>query len=109
MSKKKSEQAKKTVTLFYKGEHSKEEEEILDFEVEPARVSMSMGMTVNLGNYESARLDVSVSLPCYREEVEYAYAHAREWVEEKITLETEMIKKFQDSAKKAKEDNKYPF
>lgn len=105
----KTENSKKTVTLYYKGEHSKEEGEVLDFEVEPARVSVAMGMTINLGDYQSARIDVSVSLPCYREEVDDAYAHAREWVEEKIAVEAEMVKRFNENQKKAQVDERYPF
>ena len=42
------------------------------FLVEPAYVRVSHGLTKNMGNYESLRVDVSVSLPCYTEEVEQA-------------------------------------
>lgn len=44
--------------------------EVRKFEVEPAYVRVSAGMTKNMGNYESLRVDVSVSIPCYAEEVE---------------------------------------
>lgn len=44
--------------------------EVTKFEVEPAYVRVSAGMTKNMGNYESLRLDVSVTMPCYAEEVD---------------------------------------
>lgn len=40
------------------------------FEVDPAYISVKKGRTVNLGNYESARFDVSVMKPCYIEDIE---------------------------------------
>ncbi len=44
--------------------------EVRKFEVEPAYVRVSAGMTKNLGNYESLRVDVAISMPCYTEEIE---------------------------------------
>ncbi len=40
------------------------------FKTTPARVTISKGLTLNLGNYESARVTVGVEIPCYVEEVE---------------------------------------
>lgn len=40
------------------------------FEVEPAYVRLSAGVTKNLGNFESLRLDVAISMPCYTEEID---------------------------------------
>lgn len=40
------------------------------FKVEPAFVRVSSGTTKNLGNYESMRIDVSITLPCYAEEID---------------------------------------
>lgn len=44
-----------------------------------ARVTLSSHMTKNLGNYESARIGVEVSLPCFpvEEEVVRAYDKAQ--------------------------------
>lgn len=41
-----------------------------------ARIEAKYGLTLNLGNYESARVDVAISLPCYREEIEEAFEEA---------------------------------
>lgn len=53
------------------------EEEISDeiltvqkFEVEPAYVRVNAGVTKRIGEYESLRVDVSISVPCYKEEIE---------------------------------------
>src|SRR4051812_42401043 len=54
------------------------------FLTEPAKVSVSKGLTLNLGNYESARIDVSVVVPCYREELDWAYKYADGWVESRL-------------------------
>lgn len=54
--------------------------EVRKFEVEPAYVRVSAGMTRNMGNYESLRVDVSVSMPCYAEEVEAVIPKAADMV-----------------------------
>jgi hypothetical protein len=46
--------------------------EVRKFEVEPAYVRVAAGMTKNMGNYESLRVDVSITMPCYAEEVDKA-------------------------------------
>lgn len=43
--------------------------EVRRFETEPAYVRVNAGVTKNLGNYESLRVDVSLSVPCYVEEI----------------------------------------
>lgn len=46
---------------------------IRKFESEPAYVRINTGMTKNLGNYESLRIDVSLTVPCYPEEIEQVF------------------------------------
>ena len=41
--------------------------------------------TVNLGNYESAKISVSLSVPCAKEDINETYEFATQWVSEKIT------------------------
>lgn len=55
--------------------------------VEPAFVRVAAGQTYNLGNYESMRLDVSVTLPCRVEDIEDTYARASEFVADKLQEE----------------------
>jgi len=68
---------------FYKagkavGEEESDERILLvdTFETEPAYVKASMGMTINLGNYESLRIDAGVTIPCYKEEIAQAHEQA---------------------------------
>lgn len=42
----------------------------------PAFVRVGAGLTINTGNFESLRIDVSVTLPCLPSEVEEAYDRA---------------------------------
>jgi hypothetical protein len=61
------------------------------FETEPANVSVDYSLTMNLGNFESARISVSVQIPCYREEIDDAYEFASAWVEQRIGEERNKI------------------
>ena len=54
---------------------------------EPAFITVSYSMTKNLGNYESAKIQVGLTLPCYPEEVEEKYPEVRQFVEEKLMEE----------------------
>ena len=56
------------------------ERQVHVFVTDPAYVRVSAGQTVNLGNYESLRVDVSVTVPCYQEMVEETRESAAEWV-----------------------------
>lgn len=38
--------------------------------VAPAYVHVGVGRTINLGDYNSLKLDISVTMPCYPEEIE---------------------------------------
>jgi len=67
-------------SLQYRNRESQSEQQI---EVQafaegtvPARVKVSQGLTINMGNYESARIDAGVELPCYVEEVSDAFERA---------------------------------
>ena len=92
------------VTKQYKingkdGEPQTKEEviSVQKFVTEPARVSFALGLTLNLGNYESARIDVGMYAPCYREEAHDAYLFARKFVMERLVTEREAIKEKKDT------------
>lgn len=61
--------------------------EVHKYVTAPAQVQVSYGLTMNLGNYESARIDVLVLVPCYREEIEDAYTWARDMATTKVAAE----------------------
>lgn len=47
-------------------------------------ITVEGGRTLNLGNFESARVGVTMTMPCTKETLEEAYTYATEWVSEKI-------------------------
>lgn len=60
---------------------------ITRFLTTPAMVGCELGATVNMGNYESARVSVSVTVPCYKEEIETAYEWSKDFVEQRFKTE----------------------
>lgn len=58
--------------------------------VEPALVRVSAGSTINLGNFESMRIDVSVTLPCRVEDIDDTYVRASEFVSDKMAEEEQV-------------------
>ena len=66
---------------------------VREFVTEPAVVGLTYGITINLGNFNSVRLSVSLNMPCYKEEVDDAYAWASEWVGTKVSSERDEILK----------------
>lgn len=85
-----------TRTIGTKGHvsSSAESEDIIavhKFTTEPAKVMVDYALTINLGNFESAKIGVSVTVPCYVEEVDRAYEFAQAWAEERLTKERDMV------------------
>jgi hypothetical protein len=65
----------KTTSRFQGDEGYDSDEKVEDhilkvgtFTTTPARVTISKGLTLNLGNYESCRVTVGIEMPCYVEE-----------------------------------------
>ena len=77
------------------GDEKREEDMILvdAFEVAPAQTTAKLGMTVNLGNYESLRVDVGVSVPCYKEEIPAATQFCFDFAEKKLFEKVAEVKK----------------
>lgn len=63
-----------TVTSSLAGDEKARTERIAvrKFVTEPAYVRVNHGLTQNMGNYESLRVDVAITLPCYAEEISKA-------------------------------------
>lgn len=94
------EEARIYVSKTYKLDGKEQPEELSEeklgvhkFQTEPATVSLEYGLTLNMGNYESCRLTVGIRVPCYKEQVEDAYAAATGWVETKISEQVSEIRK----------------
>lgn len=64
------------------------------FETPPARVGIALGLTINLGKYSSARIDVSLDMPCYKEEIDDTYLFVQKWCEDRIEAEKKMIEDY---------------
>jgi len=82
-----------TVTKSIFGQETKKEKTISvqAFEVDPAYVSWKNGLTLNMGNYESARLDLSVMVPCYTEEIPVVVRKLKKFVDAEIGKEAEQM------------------
>ncbi len=55
--------------------------------VEPSFVKVTAGKTLNLGNYEFLRIDVSITRPCLRKDEDSTYADIADSVAEKLLQE----------------------
>lgn len=65
---------------------------VAKFEDRPATVYRGYGLTLNLGNYESARFEVSISMPCVPEDVDACDAWCRAWCEARAEKEIESVR-----------------
>lgn len=52
----------------------------------PAVVSVNIGVTRNLGNYESVKFSVQLSLPCDPADVDDTFNEAKWWVDSRVEL-----------------------
>jgi len=48
------------------------------------RLKYSRGMTVNLGNFESLRIDIGIEMECAQSEVPATYDRMRQWVDRNL-------------------------
>jgi len=69
-----------------------EEIQVQDFHVEPARTSLRVNHTVNLGNFWSLSVQVGVDVPHYREEHEAAWKFAVKTAAERLLDQIELGK-----------------
>ena len=68
---------------------------IQKFVTTPAEVSIGYALTMNLGDFESAKISVTLRVPCYAEEVDEAFEYAQGWVEARVQKERELIRRHQ--------------
>jgi hypothetical protein len=65
-------------------EHTLLKEEI--FSQPTCNVGMSAGLTLNMGNYNSYKVQVSLHMPCLPLEVDEVFDFVKKWVDTKLTL-----------------------
>jgi len=56
------------------------------FESPPCIVTVEAGLTINLGNYQSAKVGVTISVPCAHGEIEDVFEFGKGWVDDKMSL-----------------------
>lgn len=59
----------------------------------PMYLDVRMGLTKNLGDYESARMDVGVSVACLPEEGPEYFLKAKKWITAQLSKEVRKIDK----------------
>jgi hypothetical protein len=55
-------------------------------------ITVEGGRVINLGNYETARIGVTITVPCDKDSLNEAYAFGTAWVSEKIDEAVKMAK-----------------
>jgi hypothetical protein len=75
------------------------------FKTTPAVVSMKKGRTINMGDFESVRIDVGISLPCYAEHIDDAYALADSWINERLGKEVTAVEEASPRHQRARKSN----
>lgn len=55
-------------------------------------ITVEGGRTMNLGNYESAKIGVSITVPCEPENLDVAYEFGSEWISAKIEEAVKQVK-----------------
>ena len=78
-------------TKFNQTTEEKQLIQIRPFATDPAHICVKLGRTINLGNYESAKIDVSVDMPCYVEECQRVYREVMDFVQERLTEEVAKV------------------
>ena len=53
---------------------------------EAVKIEVAVGLTRNLGNYESLKFHVGITMPCHDDEasIEEAYVSSKDWVDAKV-------------------------
>ena len=78
-------------TKFNQISEEKQLIQVRPFATDPAHICVKLGRTINLGNYESAKIDVSVDIPCYVEECQRVYREVMDFVQERLTEEVAKV------------------
>lgn len=63
--------------------------EVREFKTDPAYVRVGAGVTKRIADYESLRVDVSISVPCYVEEIEEVQKRTASLVADMLDEEVE--------------------
>lgn len=53
----------------------------------PAWINVTAGATINLGNFSSGKVSVSITYPCAPESVNEAYPKLKDWIDKRVEAE----------------------
>lgn len=76
------------------GAATMEEIKVMEFESDTpvCNVGMSLGATMNIGNYEAMKIQVSIHIPCHAKDIEPVFGFARDWCGEKLETVGKQLK-----------------
>jgi hypothetical protein len=80
----------------------KNEEEYLPLppvDTDPAYVTVTAGVTKNLGQFNSAKISISIHYPCDPKAVDEVYPKLKNWVDKRVGEEVAEIQEYIDSQK----------
>lgn len=85
------ESTKRVTVVPFKDSDEEEvvEKDIHVFQSDPAYIRVSAGQTINMGDYESLRIDVALTMPCYPEMVDDTQAEVADWVANRLADEVD--------------------
>lgn len=84
------------------GETVKQEEEYLPTDPieNPAWIGVTAGATVNLSNFNSGRISVSITYPCDPKDVDEVYPKLKNWVDKRVGAEVQELRESAQQSKK---------
>ena len=84
------------------GETIKQEEEYLPTDPieNPAWIGVTAGATVNLSNFNSGRISVSITYPCDPKDVDEVYPKLKNWVDKRVGAEVQELRESAQQGKK---------
>lgn len=68
-------------------------------EGEAAYVGVSAGATINLGNFSSGKINVSITYPCNPSEVDSVYPKLKDWVDGRVEKEVAQLREYAPKSK----------
>lgn len=83
--------------------YNKDESEVIPMPNIPsdklAKVKYSMGITINIGNFQSAKVDIGIELPTHVDDVESSYESAMDFCQGKFGEEVVMLENLKKAVK----------
>lgn len=82
------------VSRTWPPEAREERIQIRPFKTDVVRIAVSKGRTINVGDYNSVRVDITISLPCYMEEIDQTFEYCSKLAEQYLVKECQPIEEY---------------